>query len=154
MSNFEFTAKIQTGNRGDLGASVPDNVSSALPGKRTPIVVKINGFESQSFVAPVKDGGHLLLINKEMRQGATVKAGDTASFEFRIDDAPRELVVPEELKAALAEIPEAAEIFNGMSFSHRREFIEWIAEGKKPETRISRSEDAIAMILAKRRLKS
>ncbi|HEX8579129.1 MAG TPA: YdeI/OmpD-associated family protein [Allosphingosinicella sp.] len=54
-------------------------------------------------------------------------------------DAP----VPDELLAALAEHPAAKATFDGFPPSCRREYSEWIAEAKRPETRARRVAQAV-----------
>jgi hypothetical protein len=46
--------------------------------------------------------------------------------------------VPEDLAVMLARNPKASAVFAGFSPSHRREYVEWIAEAKRPETRAKR----------------
>lgn len=46
--------------------------------------------------------------------------------------------LPEDLKQALAEVPNAKAVFDGFAPSHRREYLEWITEAKRPETRARR----------------
>ena len=44
----------------------------------------------------------------------------------------------------------ARERFEKLPISHKREYIEWIAEAKKPETRASRAQRTIEMLIADR----
>jgi len=55
----------------------------------------------------------------------------------------KELVVPDYLEAALSEHPEAKKIFNGFSYSHRKEYIEWLLDAKTGATREKRLETTI-----------
>ncbi len=58
--------------------------------------------------------------------------------------APRaELPLPPAFAAALAAAPEAQRAFDGFAPSHRREYIEWIAEAKREDTRERRVAQAI-----------
>lgn len=50
----------------------------------------------------------------------------------------KELPVPGDLAAALKKNKTAAKAFTGFSPSHRKEYIEWITEAKRPETRARR----------------
>lgn len=58
------------------------------------------------------------------------------------------VAVPEELAAALAlkKNRKAKEAFEAFSPSHRREYAEWIAEAKRPETRLRRVTQAVAWL--------
>lgn len=53
--------------------------------------------------------------------------------------APKaEIPVPGDLVEALGAVPAAAETFAAFAPSHRREYLEWITEAKRPETRAKR----------------
>jgi uncharacterized protein YdeI (YjbR/CyaY-like superfamily) len=56
------------------------------------------------------------------------------------------LLVPAELAAALKKNAPAAKTFAGFSPSARRDYIEWITEAKRPETRRARLETAVQWI--------
>jgi uncharacterized protein YdeI (YjbR/CyaY-like superfamily) len=47
----------------------------------------------------------------------------------------------------------AAIVFKSLSYSHRKEFAEWIASAKREETRLARAEKAIAMVIAKKHVR-
>ena len=42
----------------------------------------------------------------------------------------------------------ALETFEGFSYSHKKEYVEWISEAKRPETRAKRVETSIAWMVA------
>lgn len=50
----------------------------------------------------------------------------------------KELVVPEVLEAALKKNKKAAEVFYNFSYSHKKEYIEWITDAKTDSTRDKR----------------
>ncbi|MBE8524988.1 YdeI/OmpD-associated family protein [Amycolatopsis sp. H6(2020)] len=54
--------------------------------------------------------------------------------------------LPAELADALAAAPDAAALFEALPPSHRREYVQWVAEAKKPETRVSRAKKAITRL--------
>lgn len=58
--------------------------------------------------------------------------------------APKpELSVPADLRSALARNARARKTFEGFSPSHRREYLEWISEAKRAETRTERLKTTI-----------
>ena len=57
-----------------------------------------------------------------------------------------ELPVPDDLAAALADMPVARAAFDAFPPSHRREYVEWITGAKRPETRQRRLEQALTQI--------
>jgi uncharacterized protein YdeI (YjbR/CyaY-like superfamily) len=54
--------------------------------------------------------------------------------------------VPAELVAALSENPAAQATFDGFPPSARRDYADWIAEAKRPETRAKRVADAVTWL--------
>lgn len=47
----------------------------------------------------------------------------------------KELIVPDSLKAALQKNKKALATFENFSYSHKKEYVEWITEAKRDETR-------------------
>jgi len=136
--------------RGPAAAVVLDDAQVAAVGegaKRFPVVATVNGYAWRTSVARM--GGEFLLgLNKEVRQGAGVEAGDEVEVAVELDTAPREVEVPEALAAALAADPQAKASFEGMAFTHRKEYARWVAEAKQQETRQRRVQRALEMIRA------
>jgi uncharacterized protein YdeI (YjbR/CyaY-like superfamily) len=46
--------------------------------------------------------------------------------------------VPDEIVEALGADPKASATFDGLSYTHRKEWVRWVEEAKKPETRAAR----------------
>jgi uncharacterized protein YdeI (YjbR/CyaY-like superfamily) len=67
---------------------------------------------------------------------------------MELDSAPRRIAVPKDLAAALADDPDAKQAFAKLSFTHRREYVEWIEEAKRPETRARRIAAAVERVRA------
>jgi hypothetical protein len=44
------------------------------------------------------DGCHRMVVNREIREGAGVRAGDTVTVEMERDDAPRTVAVPSSIE--------------------------------------------------------
>jgi uncharacterized protein YdeI (YjbR/CyaY-like superfamily) len=57
-----------------------------------------------------------------------------------------ELPVPPAFEAALDAAPAARATFNGFAPSHRREYVEWIADAKREETQAKRIAQAVAWL--------
>ncbi len=58
--------------------------------------------------------------------------------------APKELVVPADFLSALKRNKKAHTTFDRFTYSHKKEYVEWITEAKRPETRNQRLATAIA----------
>jgi hypothetical protein len=129
---------------------VLDDAQVAVVGegaKRFPVVACVNGYSWRTSVTRM--GGEFLLgLNREVRQGAGVEAGDEVEVTIELDAAPRVVEVPGELTAALASDQQAMESFERMAVTHRKEYARWVAEAKQEQTRLRRAQQALEMIRA------
>lgn len=141
-----FEARVEPHGKTATFFHVPPEVMEALgPKKRVAVRVTVNGYTYRSTVAPM--GGRFLLpLNRENRAAAGVAAGDVVQVTIERDEAPRVVDVPGDLAAALATEEAASEAFTGLSYSHQREYVEWIEQAKRPETRARRVAQAIARL--------
>jgi uncharacterized protein YdeI (YjbR/CyaY-like superfamily) len=93
-------------------------------------------------------GENLLGMSSAVRAQVGAEAGDEVTVAIALDAAPREVEVPDELAAALAADPEAKAKYEGLAFTHRKEFARWVAEAKRQETRARRVLQALEMLRA------
>jgi hypothetical protein len=150
MGGMTMTGQLVA--RGPAAAFVLEDDQVAVVGegaKRFPVVASINGYRWRTTVTRMK-GEFLVGLNREVREGAGVQAGDTVTIALELDTAPRDVKVPEALAQALAADSEARTAFDGLAFTHRKEFARWIAEAKREETRARRLEQALEMLRAGR----
>ncbi len=148
MGRIEFRAPLQS--RGPAAAVVLDDAQVAEVGegaRRFPVVATVNGYTWRTSVARM--GGEFLVgLNREVRQGAGVAAGDQVDVILELDQAPREVEMPPALAAALAGDEQARAAFEKLAFTHRKEYARWVAEAKREETRERRVQQALEMIKA------
>jgi hypothetical protein len=91
-------------------------------------------------------GGRALLgVNREARDGAGVEAGQEVSVELERDGEPRTVEVPRDLSATLEADPAVHETFDGLSYTHRKEYVRWIEDAKRGETRTRRIAKSIEL---------
>ena len=146
MGSIAFTTTLL--ERGPAAAVVLDDDQVQAVGegaKRFPVLATVNGYTWRTSVARM--GGEFLVgLNREVRAEAGAEAGDTVEVTLALDRAPREVEIPEALAAALAADPKAKAAFEGLAFTHRKEFARWIAEAKRDETRDRRVAQALEML--------
>lgn len=148
---MRFTTTVFLGGKTATGLQIPNEVIQALgPAQRPKVVITVGDYTYRSTVAPM-GGRYLVPLSAEHRAAAGVAAGDTVEVEIALDEQPREVAVPEDLAAALATDPQARAFFDGLSYSHRKEWVRWVTEAKKPETRQSRVERTLAGLRAAER---
>ena len=148
MGEIRFRTELQA--RGPAAAVVLDDTQVAAVGegaKRFPVVATVNGYTWRTSVARM--GGEFLLgLNRQVREAAAVAAGDTVEVVVQLDDQPREVDLPDDLAAALSKDRTAKAAFDGMAFTHRKEYARWVADAKREETRQRRVAQALEMIRA------
>ena len=131
---------------GDTGGSafdIPLEVAAALSeAKRPPVTVTINGHEYRTRLA-VYGGQPMVGVSKAHRTAAGIDLGDEFEAEVALDTEPRVIEVPPDLAEALVADAAAAETFDRLSYTHRRDYVLWITQAKRPETRARRVTDAL-----------
>jgi hypothetical protein len=129
--------------------AIPFDVHKAFGTRaRVPVRGSLNGSAFRSSIFPMGGGCHWLVVNKQMREGANVKAGDIVSIVMERDDEPRTITPPEDFDRALKVNHAAREAWGKLSYTHRKEHAKAIEEAKRPETRARRIEKAIASLAA------
>jgi hypothetical protein len=144
MAKLTFTATpTPAGKTGAMAAvDVPDDVLAALGGKRVAVKVTVNGFTFRTTTA-VMGGRQVVGLNTANKQAAGVEAGTPVEVTIENDDEPRVIEAPAELAAAFRSHRAARTTWDGLSYSNRREYAEWINGAKKAETRAARVAKAI-----------
>ena len=141
---MEFRATVVLGGRTATGIQVPDEVVTSLgSGKRPPVVVTVGGYTYRTTVAPM-GGAYWIPLAAEHREAAGVAAGQDVDVVVELDSAPREVALPDDLSAAMDDAARAA--FEGLAPSHKKEWVRWVEEAKKPETRAARIEKTAAAL--------
>lgn len=110
----------------------------------------IDGYPYRGSIANMGEG-HCMVVKKEIRQAIGKTAGDTVKVVMEIDTEPRIIVVPEDFQQALENHPNAKEIFENFSYTHKKEYVEWIESAKKQVTRENRINKALEMIADSRK---
>jgi hypothetical protein len=105
----------------------------------------IDGYPYRGSIANMGEG-HCMVVKKEIRQAIGKSAGDTVKVVMEIDTEPRIVVVPEDFQQALENDTKAKETFEAFSYTHKKEYVEWIEGAKKQETRENRIKKAVEMI--------
>jgi hypothetical protein len=130
---MRFRTTVRQSGKTTTGIQVPDEVIEALgSGKRPAVKVTVNGYTYRSTVAVLG--------------GAGVAGGDEVDVDLELDTAPREVVVPADLAAALDAEPAARRTFDGLSYSNKSWHVLQVTGAKTEETRqrrIAKSVDVL-----------
>src|SRR3712207_320856 len=130
---MDFRTTVVQSGKTATGLQVPDDAVAALGGgRRPPVTVTLGGHDYRTTVAPM-GGAFWIPLSAEHREAAGVQAGQEVDVRVELDTAPRETPVPEDLAAVLDDGARA--FFDGRSEERRKEWVRWVEEAKKPETR-------------------
>ena len=144
-ATFETVLQRPEGEATTTFIEIPLDVRAVFGRARPPVTVTMNGYTYRSTVA-VYGNGYFLPVNKTNRAGAGVDAGDPVIVEIASDDAERTVDVPDDLAAAIAADPEVAARFDGLSYSHQNEYVGWVNDAKRAETRQRRIAETVSRL--------
>jgi hypothetical protein len=143
-----FTAEILPGRGGGAYAEVPFDVEQAFGDRQPQVKATIDG---ESFLTRLVRMGmpcHIVGVPKAVREKTGKGYGDRVTITVVPDRTPRVVTVPADLKRAFKTEKGARAFFDELSFTHRKEYVRWIEEAKKDETRAARIARTIEMLKA------
>ena len=111
------------------------------------LIVNVNGVMFRRTARPDGDGGHFVVFNAEMRERSGVEPGDRVRVGLAADHAPNVVNTPRELEQALESDPAARSAYGSMPPSHRRSYVQFVQEAKRPETKVRRIQQALRMMV-------
>jgi hypothetical protein len=129
------TTVLKDKEKNATGLPVPAEAVAALgSGKKPRVKVTLNGYTYRTSVA-VLGGFFMLSLSAENREAAGVKPGDTVEVTLELDTEPLIVTVPDDLAAALANVPGARAAFEALAYSVRKEYVRQVESAKAQETR-------------------
>ncbi len=148
---MRFQATVELGDKTATGLQVPDDIVADLgSGKRPAVRITIGGHTYRTTVASMV-GRFVVPLSAENRAAARVAAGEQVEVDIQIDTAPREVRVPTDLSEQLAHASTARDFFETLAYTHRKEWVRWVEDAKKPETRSARIAKTVAALHAGKR---
>lgn len=140
---MKFVGEILAAGGGGHAVLVPAELAAQFSRKNPRVVALVNGTEYHSRVAGY-GGKSYLGLRKDLLRTVGVDTGDSVEIELSEEPEPQPEAVPEpsepsELTAALAADPAARSAFDALPPSHRREYLRWVSEAKRTETRVERA---------------
>jgi len=143
-----FRAVIQNAGGGGAFVEVPFDVEAAFGSKKPKVKAMIEGVPYRGTLVRMGTECHLLLILKSIREQVGKTFGDEVNITVEPDTEPRVIEIPAELKKLFRTEKEAKAIFEKLAYTHQREYVLWINEAKKEETRQNRIVKTIEMLKA------
>tara|TARA_R110002096_G_scaffold183757_21_gene362023 strand:- start:1029 stop:1658 length:630 start_codon:yes stop_codon:yes gene_type:complete len=107
------------------------------------------GYESIRLISLNADWSVFRIIHKDLRKKPSTFGQDPPGVNRKTKtvEPPNDLLVELEMN------PKAATFFDKLAFSHKREYVRWIHDAKKPETRLRRIKKTIELLLSNKKTK-
>ena len=150
VKKHTFTAVIQNAGGGGAFVEVPFDVEAAFGSKKPRVKALIEGVPYRGTLVRMGTECHLLLILKSIREQVGKTFGDEIKVTVEADVEERVVTVPAELRRAFRSEKEAKAVFEKLSYTHQKEYVTWINEAKKDETRQNRVAKTIEMLKKKK----
>ena len=154
MGKLTFTTEILDAEIGIDAAfvKIPFDVKAELGSMRPKVKAVFDGkVVYRGLLVRMKTPCHILGLRKDVRAQLGKNIGDVVQVEIEPDIEPRVVEIPDLLQKELDKEPEIGEFFKKLSFTHQKEYINFITEAKKEETRIRRIDTAVQMLRDKKR---
>ena len=141
-----FKAVIQNAGGGGAFVDIPFDVEKIFGAKKPRVRAVIEGVPYRGLLTRMGGDQHILIILKGIREQIGKTFGDEITITVEPDTEPRLIEVPKDLAKELRKEKEAKAFFDKLSYTHRREYVNWINEAKKEETRQNRIVKTIEML--------
>ena len=143
-----FSAKIENAGGGGAFVTIPFDVEKVFGKKRVPVRALIDQQPYRGTLVRMGSACHMLIVRKDIREKIGKSFGDTVDVVLEEDREERTIEAPADLREALQQDERAGRFFHELSYTHRREYVMWIEDAKRPETRQRRVQQAVEMLKA------
>lgn len=141
-----FTGRIQNAGGGGAFVDVPFDVEAAFGSKRPKVRALIEGVPYRGTLVRMGGEHHMLLILKGIREQIGLTFGDEVRIVVEPDADPRLVEIPADLLKEFKKNKDARALFDKLAYTHKKEYVRWIEEAKRPETRAARVVKTIDML--------
>ncbi len=138
VKKHTFKAPIQNAGGGGAFVEVPFDVEKAFGAKKPKVKAVIEGVPYRGILTRMGGPNHILIILKGIREQIGKTFGDDVKITVELDTEERVIEIPEDLLKELKKNKDVKAVFEKLSYTHKREYVMWINEAKKDETRARR----------------
>jgi hypothetical protein len=149
MKTYEFDALMLSDDTHDWGyVEFPYDVQQEFGTKgQVKVMATFDNYTYRGSLVKMGRDCHFIGITKLIRATIGKNPGDRVHVIIRRDTEPRRVEVPADLSHLLQSHPEAEIMFNALSYSNRKAWVQWINSAKKEETRQRRLKETIEKLL-------
>ena len=126
----------------------PFDLKETFGKKSVKVKLTYDGIEYRGLLKSMGGDCVWCLIRKDIRERLGKQPGDLIRVTVQEDTEERVVTVPTDFQQVMEGNPEVKAIFDGFSYTCKKEYVSWIESAKRPETRSNRIQKSIAMILS------
>src|SRR5688572_9379778 len=141
-----FTATILNAGGGGAYVEVPFDVENAFGSKRPKVKAMIEGIPYRGTLLRMGTDCHIFPVLKAIREEIGRDFGDKVNITVEPDAEPRVVEIPKDLLKEFKKNKEAKAFFDKLAYTHQKEYVMWIEEAKREETRQNRVMKTMEML--------
>lgn len=146
MKTYTFKARMEAGMGGGAGVAFPYDTRKEFGTlANVPVRATIDGVPYRGSLMNCGAGPHMLGVLKAIRAKIGKGPGDIVDVVVWKDDETRTVEIPAEFQALMKK-EGVLSLFEKLSYTNRKEYVRWITDAKKEETRQARLEKSIQML--------
>lgn len=93
------------------------------------------------------EDGYCIVLGAAFRRDTGIMIGDDLTVTIE-PEGPQLYNMSTDIVSALEFEPDAVEFFNGLATHYRKNYVNWVESAKRPETRVKRIEEMVALLKA------
>lgn len=146
MKTYTFKARIDAAMGGGAGVAFPYDVQKEFGTRANiPVNATFDGVPYRGSLVKCGPGPHVLGLLKAIRAKIGKGPGDVVEVVVWKDSQVRTVEVPDEFET-LMKGEGVLPIFEELSYTNRKEYVRWVTEAKREETRQARLAKSIEML--------
>jgi len=140
-----FTATVEARPNNGIAIKIPfDPDREWGPKERHDITGTLAGCTMRGQLVNI-DGDHYLQLGAAWCRDSRVQPGAHVNVEM-VPEGPQVSTMARDVAAALEAEPDARRFFESLATFYRKNFVRWIDDAKRPETRARRIQETIATL--------
>jgi hypothetical protein len=149
MKTYEFETKMLTNGTHDWGfVEFPYDVQQEFGTMgQIKVFATFDGYVYRGSMVKMGNDCHIIGITKPIRAVIGKNPGDMVHVIIRQDTEPRTVDVPTDFLKLLNSHQDAEIVFNALSYTNRKAWVQWIISAKREDTYIRRQKEAIEKLL-------
>ncbi len=146
MKTYTFKARIEAASGGGACVFFPYDVEKEFGTRgRVPVKATFDGVPYTGSMIKYGAPQHMLGLLKNIREQIGKGPGDVVEVTVEKDDTERTVPVPPEFEKLLKKEKVWA-VFDKLSYTHKKEYVRWVTEAKREETRAGRIAKSVEML--------